>query len=59
MSVDCFLDTNILVYAVSSAEGDAAKSTKALDLAPAYFGRAICHFTSKRTRPGVVGSSPG
>ena len=32
MSVDCFLDTNILVYAVSSAEGDAAKRTKALDL---------------------------
>ncbi len=32
MSVDCFLDTNILVYAVSSAERDAAKSTKALDL---------------------------
>lgn len=32
MSVDCFLDTNILVYAVSSAESDAAKSAKALDL---------------------------
>jgi predicted nucleic acid-binding protein len=32
MSVDCFLDTNILVYAVSSAEADAAKSAKALDL---------------------------
>ena len=32
MSVDCFLDTNILVYAVSSAEGDAARRTKALDL---------------------------
>jgi predicted nucleic acid-binding protein len=32
MSVDCFVDTNILVYAVSSAEGDAAKRTKALDL---------------------------
>jgi predicted nucleic acid-binding protein len=32
MSVDCFLDTNILVYAVSSAEADAAKSRKALDL---------------------------
>jgi predicted nucleic acid-binding protein len=32
MSVDCFLDTNILVYAVSSADGDAAKRTKALDL---------------------------
>jgi predicted nucleic acid-binding protein len=32
MSVECFLDTNVLVYAVSSAEGDAAKSRKALDL---------------------------
>ena len=32
MSVDCFLDTNILVYAVSSAPSDAAKSAKALDL---------------------------
>jgi predicted nucleic acid-binding protein len=32
MSVECFLDTNILVYAVSSAEGDAAKSSKALEL---------------------------
>ena len=32
MSVDCFLDTNILVYAASSADADAAKSTKALDL---------------------------
>ena len=32
MSVDCFLDTNILVYAVSSAEADVPKSTKALDL---------------------------
>lgn len=32
MSVDCFLDTNILVYAVSSAEADAAKSTRARDL---------------------------
>jgi predicted nucleic acid-binding protein len=32
MRTDCFLDTNILVYAVSSAEGDAAKRTKALDL---------------------------
>jgi len=25
MSVDCFLDPNILVYAVCSAEADAAK----------------------------------
>ena len=32
MGVECFLDTNVLVYAVSSAEGDAAKSAKALDL---------------------------
>ena len=32
MSVDCFLDTNILVYAVSSAEKEAAKSRKALEL---------------------------
>jgi predicted nucleic acid-binding protein len=32
MSVECFLDTNVLVYAVSSAEGDAPKSRKALDL---------------------------
>lgn len=32
MSVDCFLDTNILVYAVSSAAGDAAKKARALDL---------------------------
>jgi len=32
MSVECFLDTNILVYAVSSAEADAAKRAKALVL---------------------------
>jgi predicted nucleic acid-binding protein len=32
MSVECFLDTNVLVYAVSSAEVDAPKSRKALDL---------------------------
>jgi predicted nucleic acid-binding protein len=32
MSVECFLDTNILVYAVSSAEADAAKRAKALEL---------------------------
>jgi len=32
MSVECFLDTNVLVYAVSSAEGEAAKRSKALDL---------------------------
>lgn len=32
MSVECFLDTNILVYAASSAEADAPKSTKALEL---------------------------
>jgi predicted nucleic acid-binding protein len=32
MSVDCFLDTNVLVYAISSAPGDAKKKAKALDL---------------------------
>jgi predicted nucleic acid-binding protein len=32
MSVECFLDTNVLVYAVSSAETDAPKRQKALDL---------------------------
>ena len=32
MSVECFLDTNVLVYAISSAEADAAKSRKALNL---------------------------
>ena len=32
MGVDCFLDTSILVYAVSSAEADAARSRKALAL---------------------------
>lgn len=32
MSVDCFLDTNILVYAVSSAASDAKRNAKALDL---------------------------
>jgi predicted nucleic acid-binding protein len=32
MSVECFLDTNILVYAVSSAEADAAKSKRALEI---------------------------
>ncbi len=32
MSVECFLDTNILVYAVSSAEADVAKRAKALEL---------------------------
>jgi predicted nucleic acid-binding protein len=32
MSVECFLDTNVLVYAVSSAEAEAAKSAKALEL---------------------------
>ena len=32
MSVDCFLDTNILVYAVSSTEADAPKRARALDL---------------------------
>jgi predicted nucleic acid-binding protein len=32
MSVDCFLDTNVLVYAVSSAAADATKKARALDL---------------------------
>ena len=32
MSVDCFLDTNILMYAVSSTEADAPKRARALDL---------------------------
>jgi predicted nucleic acid-binding protein len=32
MSVECFLDSNVLVYAVSSAEVDAPKRTRALDL---------------------------
>jgi predicted nucleic acid-binding protein len=32
MSVECFLDTNVLVYAVSSAGEDVAKSRKSLDL---------------------------
>ena len=32
MSVDCFLDTNILVYAASSLEEDADKQTASLDL---------------------------
>jgi predicted nucleic acid-binding protein len=32
MSVDCFLDTNVLVYAVSAAEADTEKRRKALDL---------------------------
>ena len=32
MSVECFLDTNILVYAVSAAPADAAKKEKALEL---------------------------
>ena len=32
MSVDCFLDTNVLVYAVSSAPEDAAKQARALEL---------------------------
>ena len=32
MSVECFLDTNVLVYAVSAAPSDAAKKEKALEL---------------------------
>jgi len=39
MRVECFLDTNVLVYAVSSAEEDAARRETALDLvARADFG---------------------
>ncbi|MCP4899394.1 MAG: PIN domain-containing protein [bacterium] len=32
MSVECFLDTNILVYAVSSVEHETAKKARALEL---------------------------
>ncbi|MGQ0736933.1 MAG: PIN domain-containing protein [Acidobacteriota bacterium] len=32
MNVDCFLDTNVLVYAVSSVAGEAGKRARALDL---------------------------
>jgi predicted nucleic acid-binding protein len=32
MSVDCFLDTNVLVYAVSAAREDAAGKKRALEL---------------------------
>ena len=32
MRVECFLDTNVLVYAVSAAPSDAAKKEKALEL---------------------------
>jgi len=32
MSVECFLDTNILVYAVSALQEDNAKKSRALDL---------------------------
>ena len=32
MSVESFLDTNVLVYAVSSAPEDASRSARALDL---------------------------
>ncbi len=32
MSVECFLDTNVLVYAISSAAEDAAKQAAALEL---------------------------
>lgn len=32
MSVDCFLDTNVLVYALSSAPDEAAKKAVALEL---------------------------
>ena len=32
MSVECFLDTNVLVYAVSSDKTELSRKTKALDL---------------------------
>jgi predicted nucleic acid-binding protein len=32
MSVECFLDTNVLVYAVSTAEAEVGKSRRALEL---------------------------
>ncbi len=32
MRVDCFLDTNVLVYATSSSKGDASKQNRALKL---------------------------
>jgi predicted nucleic acid-binding protein len=32
MSVECFLDTNVLVYAVSSAPEDAAKKSRAIEI---------------------------
>lgn len=32
MSVECFLDTNVLVYAVSSAKEDTARSARALEV---------------------------
>jgi predicted nucleic acid-binding protein len=32
MSVECFLDTNVLVYGVSSAPGELAKKERALEL---------------------------
>lgn len=32
MSVECFLDTNVLVYAVSALAEDAAKKSRALEL---------------------------
>ncbi len=42
MSVECFLDTNVLVYSVSSAEHEAAKSRKALELVQsADFGLSV------------------
>ena len=32
MRVECFFDTNVLVYAASSSRADAAKRTQALDV---------------------------
>jgi predicted nucleic acid-binding protein len=42
MSVECFLDTNVLVYAVSAAPEDAAKRARAATLiASADFGLSV------------------
>lgn len=32
MTVECFLDTNILVYAISALDGDSSKKARALEL---------------------------
>jgi predicted nucleic acid-binding protein len=38
MRVDCFLDTNILIYAASANETERTKKTKAIDLLDTAFG---------------------